>query len=224
MEQYPEKKLNCWEYKHCGREPGGRNSHILGVCPVPLEKDFDGFHGGVNAGRACWAVAGTLCGGEVKGTFAQKFKDCLACDFHHLVIKEEENYTSAVSRKKLSKKASEARKFREPGFLKHVIAKSKMVYVDAEEQEMDSLFISMLIAWTNLCPSVGMLEGAKRLCREDLVDELMIIDAISDKPRRRAAKLFAKTVTKALGRQVKNYFKPATEMLHARMKRIPEKT
>lgn len=224
MEQYPERKLNCWEYKRCGRGPGGHNTHTLGVCPVPIEEDFDELHDGVNAGRSCWAVAGTLCGGEVKGTFAQKFKCCFSCDFHHLVINEEENYTSAVSRKKLARKTSEAVKFREPGFLRHVIARSKRVYVDAEEQELDSLFISVLIAWTSLCPSVGMLEGSRKLCREDLVDELMILDAISDKPIRSAARLFVKTVARALGKQIRNYFQPATEILNARMKRLPGTT
>jgi hypothetical protein len=46
-------------------------------------------HEGVNAGRACWIVAGTLCKGEVQGTFAQKFKNCRECDFY-ISVREEE--------------------------------------------------------------------------------------------------------------------------------------
>jgi hypothetical protein len=82
-------KLNCWEDKNCGREPGGRNVHDLGVCPVAVLVAADGINGGKNGGRACWAVAGTLCGGEVKATLARKLGDCLKCDFFKRVVREE---------------------------------------------------------------------------------------------------------------------------------------
>jgi hypothetical protein len=45
---------------------------------------------GTNGGRLCWAVVGTLCGGKVQGTFAQKHVTCLACEFYMQVRKEEE--------------------------------------------------------------------------------------------------------------------------------------
>ncbi len=76
------KKQNCWEFKKCGREPGGLHVHNLGICPATVEKKLDGIHDGVNAGRACWVIAGTLCKGEVQGTFAQKYNNCEACDFY----------------------------------------------------------------------------------------------------------------------------------------------
>lgn len=63
--------------------------HDLGICPVVLEKKLDGTHGGVNAGRACWVVAGTFCGGTVQGTFAKKYEHCENCDFHLAVQAEE---------------------------------------------------------------------------------------------------------------------------------------
>jgi len=44
---------------------------------------------GISAGRACWVVADTLCGGRVQGSFAQKFKDCGLCDFYKMVKEEE---------------------------------------------------------------------------------------------------------------------------------------
>jgi len=62
-------KLNCWEFKKCGRQPEGVHEHNLGTCPAPLERMLDGVHGGKNAGRACWVLAGTMCGGKVQGTF-----------------------------------------------------------------------------------------------------------------------------------------------------------
>ena len=27
-------KLNCWEYKKCGRQPGGDRAKEMGICPV----------------------------------------------------------------------------------------------------------------------------------------------------------------------------------------------
>ena len=82
------KKLNCWEAMECGREPDGANADEHGVCPAATEERLDGVHGGANAGRACWAVAGTLCRGGAKGTFALG-KECFACSFYRQVLDEE---------------------------------------------------------------------------------------------------------------------------------------
>lgn len=84
-------KINCWEYKKCGREPGGENVDKLGVCIAAKEHAVNGIHGGKNGGRACWAIAGTLCEDEVQGTFARKFQDCIRCDFFKKVMEEEGN-------------------------------------------------------------------------------------------------------------------------------------
>ncbi len=82
-------KLNCWEFKKCGRVSGGEHEKDLGVCPVTAEKRLNGVHDGTNAGRACWVVAGTLCGGIVQGSFAKKYEHCEKCDFYQAVKKEE---------------------------------------------------------------------------------------------------------------------------------------
>jgi len=42
-----------------------------------------------NAGRACWVVIGTLCGGAVQSEFADKLGNCMKCDFYKLVQKEQ---------------------------------------------------------------------------------------------------------------------------------------
>ncbi len=86
-------KANCWEFKKCGRESQGTNAAKLGVCPAYNENKLTGVHGGMNAGRSCWVVAGTMCGGNVQGTYALKEKNCLRCDFYNLVYEEEsENF------------------------------------------------------------------------------------------------------------------------------------
>jgi hypothetical protein len=82
-------KQNCWEYKLCGREPGGENADDFGICPSAIEEKLDGIHGGKNAGRACWAVAGTISEGKTQGTFAKKQDMCSNCDFYQIVRDEE---------------------------------------------------------------------------------------------------------------------------------------
>ncbi len=82
-------KQNCWEAKNCGRETNGDKCEDMGVCPAASEKKADGIHGGLNGGRVCWAIAGTLCGGEVQGTYATKMENCGACDFYRSVQDEE---------------------------------------------------------------------------------------------------------------------------------------
>ena len=86
------RRINCWEFKKCGREPGGEKVTELGLCPAAIKESTDGVNEGKNAGRVCWAVAGTFCGGKVQGTFAEKYLSCMACDFFKLV-KEQEGAT-----------------------------------------------------------------------------------------------------------------------------------
>ena len=82
-------KLNCWEIKQCGREYGGTKVTELGECPASTEKRLHGIHGGNNAGRACWVVAGSMCGGKIQGTYAEKYDNCTLCDFYMKVKSEE---------------------------------------------------------------------------------------------------------------------------------------
>ncbi|HYA31141.1 MAG TPA: hypothetical protein VED67_00165 [Thermodesulfovibrionales bacterium] len=89
--------LNCWEYMRCGREAGGAHAGRSGVCPAALEQRLDKVHGGMNAGRACWVVAGTLSRGMTEGTFAKEFNDCAKCSFYEMVQAEEGEYAWPVS-------------------------------------------------------------------------------------------------------------------------------
>lgn len=83
------RKLNCWEFKKCEREPGGAKTREFGVCPAATEKRLEGVHGGKCAGRSCWVVSGSMCGGIVQGTFAKKYENCVKCDFYRMVKDEE---------------------------------------------------------------------------------------------------------------------------------------
>ncbi len=84
-----EKGQNCWEFMNCGREPGGAKANELGVCPAATDASFSGVNDGLNSGRFCWYIAGTLCGGQPQGTFAQKSLNCMNCTFYAQVVQEQ---------------------------------------------------------------------------------------------------------------------------------------
>ena len=65
-------KKQCWEFLKCGHEK--TNS-----CRAVVQ----------HAGRSCWLVAGTLCGGAVQGDSAQKLGNCKICEFYIKVKKGE---------------------------------------------------------------------------------------------------------------------------------------
>jgi len=94
MSKKPKKRIrprqNCWEFKECGRGPGG--AHVAGkeACPAAEDTSLDGLNFGTNGGRICWAVAGTFCGeGEPIGEFAAMMLSCMDCDFFKKVLAEE---------------------------------------------------------------------------------------------------------------------------------------
>ena len=84
-------KQNCWEYKMCGREPGGAKIKAYGVCPAAMEMRLNGIHGGFNGGRSCWVVPGTLCERDLKKNCKDDFEICTICDFYQHVKTEEKN-------------------------------------------------------------------------------------------------------------------------------------
>jgi CRP-like cAMP-binding protein len=92
-----EKKMNCWEFMKCGREPGGQNVGELGVCRAAINESYDGINDGANAGRICWAVAGTCCQNKIQGTYAEKRKSCISCPFYK-TVQEEEGTSEAASK------------------------------------------------------------------------------------------------------------------------------
>jgi len=63
--------MNCWEFKKCGREEGGLKSKELGVCPAYPDHR-----------KHCARITGTLCGGQVQGSFAMKLANCMNCGFY----------------------------------------------------------------------------------------------------------------------------------------------
>ncbi len=65
---------HCWEILNCNREKGGSKVTDLGECVASIEE----------LGHSCWMIAGTLCGGKVQGTTAQKEHRCMQCEVYKL--------------------------------------------------------------------------------------------------------------------------------------------
>ena len=82
-------KANCWDLKKCGRETGGAKVDELGVCPAATDTSIDGKNSGKNGGRICWLIAGTICGGQKQGIFAEKRISCISCEVLAQIQKEE---------------------------------------------------------------------------------------------------------------------------------------
>lgn len=84
------KRINCWEYFKCGREPGGKNVDELGVCKAANFTNIE-YNMGDSAGRICWNISGTLCVNNCPESHKNAFDSCLRCEFFHKVRDEEGN-------------------------------------------------------------------------------------------------------------------------------------
>ena len=83
--------LNCWEKKKCGLEPGGWRVREYGICPVAISTKANSIHGGVNGGRACWAIEGTITFCQVQCKLDENIESCKECDFYS-EVKSQEGY------------------------------------------------------------------------------------------------------------------------------------
>lgn len=83
------RKPNCWEVIECGREPGGPRADEFGPCLAAVEAACDDINEGTNAGRICWAVAGTFCREHVRDRKGQAIEECPRCGFFRRVKYEE---------------------------------------------------------------------------------------------------------------------------------------
>ena len=81
-----QRKTNCWEFFSCGRGPSGPGALKMSECRAAREIVLDGINGGINGGRACWAVAGTMGVDEPECSTS---RTCGECEFHRHVVKEE---------------------------------------------------------------------------------------------------------------------------------------
>jgi hypothetical protein len=82
------RKLNCWEYKNCGREKGGLMVGILGECPVVSAMHLDGCNSGRAGGRVCWTIKG--CNNRLARAGIGTVNGCHKCEFYRRVLHEEE--------------------------------------------------------------------------------------------------------------------------------------
>lgn len=62
--------MNCWEFMKCGREEGGKNVSLFGICPAYP-----------NNGNSCAGVTGTFCD-LVLELIDSKYTNCQDCRFY----------------------------------------------------------------------------------------------------------------------------------------------
>ncbi|WP_417915331.1 two-CW domain-containing protein [Candidatus Electronema sp. JM] len=108
-------KQNCWEVKQCGRQPGGVHAKRDGICPASTLSAVNGTNSGLNGGRACWALTGTMSGPAdmVQGTFARDLTSCYACKFYEQVLCEEQDKFEGTAQivRKLRERIAQAANF-----------------------------------------------------------------------------------------------------------------
>jgi hypothetical protein len=98
--------VNCWEFTNCGREPDGSNT-AEGICPAAVEQRVDGVHNGLNAGRCCWIVTGSLYKHTGQGLYKLRSAACLDCAFYQQVKEEEGSQLRVVAGSELDSMKSE---------------------------------------------------------------------------------------------------------------------
>ncbi len=83
------KKANCWEFRNCGRQPGGENVEELGLCAAATNSIMEGVHDGEKGGRVCWIMVGTQCGQDAAASPDKRKRACMSCDFYNMVKQQE---------------------------------------------------------------------------------------------------------------------------------------
>jgi len=86
---FKNKKLNCWEHMDCKHRPGKGDAFCSDMCPAVTGSTFSGINSGVNAGRFCWAVAGSFSQEKPACQFIQEGNECTECEFYQTVRAEE---------------------------------------------------------------------------------------------------------------------------------------
>ncbi len=170
-------KINCWEYMNCGRHPGGGKAAELGVCPASIDESYDGINDGDMGGRICWAVAGTCCGNEVQGTYAQKRKSCISCPFYKTVQEQEGTSETACKLIKLFAENEDSR------FLDMMTCmKAKAGKRLATQGEIrDTTYIIQRGSCIELVEKNGVIHPAGHRCRGDLIG---ITSMLTGEPQR----------------------------------------
>ena len=80
------RRLNCWEFKKCGRKQSWTSTNCSDVCAASTEERFDQMNHGMNGGRVCWLIKQMAAERKDKGF---GMMHCCRCDFFHLVAKQE---------------------------------------------------------------------------------------------------------------------------------------
>ncbi len=83
-----DRRENCWEVRDCGRTERGKDG--TPPCAVVLARHANGVNSGVNGGRVCWSIVGSLCSDrKVASDLSGEQSNCTTCGFFQQVWDEE---------------------------------------------------------------------------------------------------------------------------------------
>ena len=150
---------------NCKREPGGARAAENGTCAAATDSSYDGINRGKNAGRICWAVAGTCCGGEIQGTFAEKRESCTSCQFYRLV--QEEEGTSNTAHKLLNYFSDDEKEFLASKVTCKIVAAGERFITQGDV--LQTAFIIQRGACLLIVEKEGQLHPVGHLGRGDIV-------------------------------------------------------
>jgi tRNA A-37 threonylcarbamoyl transferase component Bud32 len=171
------KKINCWEYMKCGRQLEGNKVAEFGVCPAAIDESYDGIHDGKMAGRICWAVAGTCCGNDIQGTYAQKRKSCISCPFYKKVQEQEGTSETACKLIELFTENGNSR-FLDMMTCMKVKAGERLA---TQGEIRDTTYIIQRGSCIELVEKNGVMHPAGHRCRGDLIG---ITSVLTGEPQR----------------------------------------
>jgi hypothetical protein len=162
----------------CGRQPEGSKLAEYGVCAAAIDESYDGIHDGENAGRICWAVAGTCCGDKVQGTYAQKRKSCISCPFYKTVQEQEGTTETACKLIDIFTK-NENRRFMDLMSCVQIKAGERLA---TQGEIRDTTYIIQRGSCIELVEKNGIMHPAGHRCRGDLIGITSVLTGV---PRRR---------------------------------------
>ena len=80
-------KVNCWQFKECGRQPSGEKADELGVCPAAIEGAADGIN---SEDAPVWLWQAPCAEERFKELLQQNLQTVCSANFTNLFFRKKE--------------------------------------------------------------------------------------------------------------------------------------
>ncbi|MCI5148900.1 MAG: hypothetical protein D3916_05850 [Candidatus Electrothrix sp. MAN1_4] len=98
IEVMNDSKIDCWEFKKCGREPGGKNIEKYGLCSLVVSLEDNKINNKRNGERLCWSLRESACEGIMRECCVNEIKECRQCTFY-IFLQESYNQGSGCAKR-----------------------------------------------------------------------------------------------------------------------------